>query len=222
MYVHPAVDREGWRVLARSADRLYGVVLNVADGPGTAPDPAFAEVAGELREAGVRLLGYVDTGYGLRPHAAVVEDLLRYRDWYGTAGVYFDQVGAEPELLPYQRRLTVAARALGCGTTVLGHGTHPDPGYADPDLAELLVTFEGSWETYLETGVERWTADHPADLFCHLVHGVPTGRGGLAARTARLRGAGVHCAVPGSGSNPWQELPEALREPVGAALGRLR
>ncbi|MFJ6217079.1 spherulation-specific family 4 protein [Streptomyces sp. NPDC092296] len=219
MYVHPAVDGEAWRALVRCADRLYGVVLNAADGPGDAPDHVLAAAAEELRGAGVRVLGYVDTGYGSRPHSAAVQDLVRYRDWYRTDGVYFDQAATEPELLPYHRRLTVAARALGAATVVLGHGTHPDPGYADPDLGDLLVTFEGDWAAYQEAGVPRWTADHPPARFCHLVHGVPAGHGGLVARTSRLRGAGVHCAVPGSGANPWQSPPDSLRPGVPVPLG---
>jgi hypothetical protein len=165
----------------------------------------------------VCLLGYADTGYGGRPHTAVVEDLVRLRDWYATDGVYFDQAAAEAELLPYHRRLCVAARALGARTIVLGHGTHPDPCYADPGLADLLVTFEGSWQTYQETGVPDWTAEHPPDRFCHLVHGAPPGRDRLVARTARLRGAAVHCAVSGSGQNPWNTVPIALGPAASAA-----
>ncbi|MCU7826229.1 spherulation-specific family 4 protein [Kitasatospora sp. DSM 101779] len=210
LYVHPAEDPSAWRALVRAAPRLYGVVVNAADGPGEAPDPVLAEPVAELREAGVRILGYVDTGYGRRPHAAVVEDLQRHRAWYGTDGVYFDQACTDPAFLPYQRRLTVAARALGCESVVLGHGTHPDPAYADGGVADLLVTFEGDWQAYEAAPVPRWTADHPPGLFCHLVHGVPSGRLRAVPREARLRGAAVHYATPGDGDNPWRTLSPAL------------
>lgn len=210
LYAHPAEEPAAWRALLRAAPRLYGVVLNAADGPGDAPDPVLAAPFAELRDAGVRILGYVDTAYGQRPHAAVTEDLLRHRDWYGTDGVYFDQVAAEPEFLPHQRRLTVAARALGCEAVVLGHGTHPDEAYTDPAVADLLVTFEGDWETYESAAVPRWTLDHPADRFCHLVHGTPVGRLRTVAREARLRGAAVHYATPGGGENPWRTLSPVL------------
>ncbi|CAM5650545.1 Phage tail protein OS=Streptomyces alboniger OX=132473 GN=CP975_23525 PE=4 SV=1 [Streptomyces alboniger] len=79
LYVHPAADPAAWRTLVAAAPRLYGIVLNAADGPGAAPDPAFTEAARELREAGVRVLGYVDTDYGKRPLEAVAEDLDRHR-----------------------------------------------------------------------------------------------------------------------------------------------
>ncbi|MFE2366292.1 spherulation-specific family 4 protein [Streptomyces virginiae] len=156
-------------------------------------------------------MGYVDTDYGRRPHAAVVQDLLRHRDWYATDGAFLDQASADPELLPHYRRLTVAARAAGAHTLVLNHGAHPHPGYVE--LADLLVTFEGPWDAYREAAAPPpWTADHPAQRFCHLVYAVPPGEiaARLAGELAEQRGAGVHCAVPGSGPHPWGTLPYAL------------
>ncbi|MGW2042640.1 spherulation-specific family 4 protein [Streptomyces virginiae] len=211
LYEHPADRPDAWERLIRCADRLHSVVLNPDSGPGAARDERFALVAERLREAGVPVLGYVDTDYGRRPHAAVVQDLLRHRDWYATDGAFLDQVSADPELLPHYRRLTVAARAAGAHTLVLNHGAHPHPGYVE--LADLLVTFEGPWDAYREAAAPPpWTADHPAQRFCHLVYAVPPGEiaARLAGELAEQRGAGVHCAVPGSGPHPWGTLPYAL------------
>lgn len=212
LYVHPAVDPAAWQALTRVPSWLYGVVLNVADGPGTTRDPAFAAAAGALRAAGVRVLGYLDTAYGTRPHRTVLHELRRHTGWYGTDGVFLDQAGADAGLLPYYRALADAARDEGAATVVLNPGVHPDPGYAS--VADLLVTFEGNWDTYLISGAPSWTEAHPPESFCHLIHGVPDGLWDLAARTARNRRAGVHCAVPGTGANPWAALPPAVRTGV--------
>ncbi|MDJ0344971.1 spherulation-specific family 4 protein [Streptomyces sp. H10-C2] len=225
LYVHPAVDPGAWRTLVESADLLYGVVLNVADGPGTAPDPAFAAVAGELRAAGVRVLGYVDTAYGRRPTHAVLADLFHHSTWYGTDGVFLDQAASDGGLVGHYRRLARTARACGSQTVVLNPGVHPAPGYAQ--VADLLVTFEGSWATYRTAApVPAWTGTYPAERFCHLVYDVPAGLRGLVSRTARLRGAAVHCAVPGSGANPWQgvssDLTDHSRESRSASTSAAR
>ncbi|WP_442806683.1 spherulation-specific family 4 protein [Streptomyces sp. NBC_01750] len=198
-YEHPAEQPEAWDTLIAAAPRLYGVVINPASGPGAAADPEFAAVAERLRGAGVRVLGYVDTDYARRPHAAVVRDLLRHRDWYGADGAFLDQASADPDALPHYRRLAVAARAVGARTLVLNHGVHPDPAYTE--LAELLVTFEGPWDTYRSLIVPLWTAAHPPERFCHLVYAAPP-----EARAA----AAVHCLVPGAGAHPWSTLPSAL------------
>ncbi|MGW1071938.1 spherulation-specific family 4 protein [Streptomyces sp. NPDC002537] len=212
-YVHPATDPDAWTALEAAAPGLRAVVLNIADGPGGRPDPAFGAAAGRLRAAGVPLLGYVDTGYGHRPPREVVGDIRRHRRWYGVDGVFLDQAADRPELLPRYRRLVLIAKALGARTAVLNPGTHPDPGYAR--LADVLVTFEGDWEAYRRAEVPAWTADHPPERFCHLVHGVPPEHARQVARTAERRGAAVHCAVPGGGPNPWRTVPGAVAATAG-------
>lgn len=205
LYVHPAVDPAVWRAVQGAAARVYGVVVNLADGPGERPDGVYAQAAARLRAAGVRLFGYVDSDYAARPVREVRRDLLRHRDWYGTEGVFFDRVTSGRAQLPYYRRLSRVARACGARTVVLNPGVHPDPGYAR--AADLLVTFEGSWADYLAAEVPAWTAAHPPARFCHLIYGVPGGLGDEVARTVALRGAAVYCAVPGGPPNPWQSAP---------------
>ncbi|GGT25255.1 spherulation-specific family 4 protein [Streptomyces purpureus] len=196
-YAHPADRPEAWTAMVEAAPRLYGVVLNPDDGAGHRADPDFAAVAARLRTAGVRVLGYADTAYGRRPHAEVVTDLLRHRDWYGVDGAFLDQVPTGPESLPHYRRLAASARAAGARTLVLNHGAHPHPSYAS--LADLLVTFEGPWDSY--RGLDLPVADH----YCHLVYAAPA--------DARIA-TSVHCCVPGAGAQPWGTLPHSL-EPAG-------
>ncbi|MGW7195060.1 spherulation-specific family 4 protein [Streptomyces chryseus] len=199
-YEHPAQRPDAWEAVVRAAPRLYGVVLNPANGPGSAPDPAFAAMSARLRAAGVRVLGYTDTGYARRPHAAVVQDLLRHRDWYGADGAFLDQAAAGPSALAHYRRLAVAARAAGAATLVLNHGVPPDPGYLE--VADLLVTFEGTWDTYRTTSdVRPVPAAHARERHCHLVYAAPP----AAAFTAA-----VGCAVPGEAPHPWGTLPHSL------------
>ncbi|KJS51057.1 hypothetical protein VM98_39240, partial [Streptomyces rubellomurinus subsp. indigoferus] len=78
--VHHAWDQAAWQpVAAADRARVAPVVLNLAGGPGRRPDGVFEEAAEELGAAGMPLVGYADTDYGRRPHAAVVADILTYR-----------------------------------------------------------------------------------------------------------------------------------------------
>ncbi|MFI0720353.1 spherulation-specific family 4 protein [Streptomyces sp. NPDC021224] len=209
LYVHPAVDPGAWRALEHTADRLHGVVLNIADGPGRGtPDRAFAAAARRLRAAGVRLFGYVDTDYATRPVQDAARDVLLHREWYGVGGVFLDRAATGRDRLPYYRRLAHTARLGGAPAVVLNPGVHPDPAYTG--IADLIVTYEGSWTDYAAAAVPHWTAAHPPARFCHLVYDVPGDAAARAvARTAARRGAGVHCAVPGTPPNPWQHSPAA-------------
>ncbi|MCW5249654.1 MULTISPECIES: spherulation-specific family 4 protein [unclassified Streptomyces] len=209
LYVHPAEDPGAWHRLITAADRTYAVVLNPADGPGDTPDPAFTAAAGALRAAGARLLGYVDTDYGTRPAPDVLEDLARHQRWYGTDGCFLDRVSAAESGLTEYRRLVRALRRQGADPVVLNPGVHPAPGYAR--FADLLVTFEGSWTTYVSAfSRPDWTQRHPPERFCHLVYGVPEALAPLAVRTAAERGAAVSGPVTGELPNPWALLTPVL------------
>ncbi|MFJ2742327.1 spherulation-specific family 4 protein [Streptomyces sp. NPDC087440] len=211
LYAHPAVDPEAWRLAARAAGRVRGVVLNAADGPGEQPDPAFTSAAADLRAAGVPVLGYVDLDYGARPAPEVAADVDRHVEWFGVDGWFFDRAPSERADLAACRRTVRSARRTGARTVVLNPGVHPSPGYAR--IADLIVTFEGHWTSYVAGfSRPRWTERHPPERFCHLVYGVPRALSPVASRTARTRGAAVCCAVDGELPNPWSALPPELLE----------
>ncbi|WP_217545244.1 spherulation-specific family 4 protein [Streptomyces sp. GbtcB6] len=209
LYVHPAEDPGAWHRLITAAHRTYGVVLNPADGPGDRPDPAFAAAADALRTAGALLLGYVDTDYGMRGQAQVTEDMRRHEEWYAADGCFLDRVTATPQGLPACRKLVRAVRKAGAGRVVLNPGVHPAPGYLR--LADLTVTFEGHWSTYVSAFTRpAWAGRLPPERLCHLVYGVPEALVPLAVRTAHQRGAAVCGPVTGEPPNPWAELTPAL------------
>lgn len=217
LYVHPGADPATWEAVAANAASVAWVVFNPASGPGSAPQPEFVEAAAVLREAGVPLLGYVDTDYGRRGHHEVVADIERHQEWYRVEGVFLDQAAAAPGLLAHYRRLVVAARSLEARQVVLNPGTHPDPGYAE--FADVVVTFEGDADSHRRLVTPGWTAGFPARRFAHLVHGAaPEDCAGIRKSARRYR-AGYCYATPGSGDNPWSVvMPELL--PTGARGAR--
>ncbi|MGW1725566.1 spherulation-specific family 4 protein [Streptomyces sp. NPDC002306] len=209
-YAHPLLAPTEWGELTRPGTPLDWVVLNVADGPGVRPDPHCLEAAGRVRNAGVRVLGHLDTAHGTRPFADVIAEAHRYRDWYRVDGFLLDRCPSERTALPGARRTVAALRALHDDIhIVLGHGTHPYPGYAEN--ADQLVTFSGPWSDYRWSQVAEWTADYPPERFCHLVHGVPRGHLDEALRIARWQGAATIYFTDrtdrGGRVDPWETLP---------------
>ncbi|MFC9602915.1 spherulation-specific family 4 protein [Streptomyces niveus] len=189
-YAHPLLAPVEWAELTRPGTPLHWAVLNVADGPGTMPDPHCLAAAGRLRNAGVRVLGHLDLAYGARSFGEIVSDAHDFHDWYRVDGFYLDRCPAEASYLP-DVRLTAATldTVAHRGHLVLGHGTHPHPGYAE--IADQLVTFRGPWTDYRWSQAAEWTADHPPERFAHLVHGVPRSHLDEAMRIARWQGAGT-------------------------------
>ncbi|MFE7972414.1 spherulation-specific family 4 protein [Streptomyces shenzhenensis] len=209
-YAHPLVAPMEWAELTRPGTPLHWVVLDVAGGPGAHPDPHCLQAAGRLRNAGVRVLGHLDTVYGARARAELLSDAQRYREWYQVDGFLLDRCPTGRAELPAVRRTVAALRALGRTThIVLGHGTHPHPGYAEN--ADQLVTFSGPWSDYRWSQAEEWTADYPPDRFCHFVHGVPRGHLDEALRIARWQGAATIYFTDrtdrGGRVDPWESMP---------------
>ncbi|MFC8784241.1 spherulation-specific family 4 protein [Streptomyces nigra] len=235
---HPLLASAEWGALTRPGAPVHWAVLNVADGPGTQPDPHCLEAAGRLRNAGVRVLGHLDasrldttrllgtTRLGLprlgapapRPSRGgggrILSDLMseaqRYVDWYRVDGFYLDRCPVERADLHETRRAVGTLRALrDKAHIVLGHGTHPHPGYAE--CGDQLVTFSGPWSEYRWSQVAEWTADYPPGRFCHLVHGVPRGHLDEAMRIARWQGAATVWFTDrtdgGGRIDPWESMP---------------
>ncbi|MER5559415.1 spherulation-specific family 4 protein [Streptomyces sp. NPDC002506] len=193
-YAHPLVAPVEWAELTRPGTPLHWAVLNVSGGspggPGSRPDPHCLEAVGRLRNAGIRVLGHLDRAHGSRPFGERISEAHRYLDWYRVDGFLLDRCPTERDALPEMRRTIDTLRALREGAhLVLGHGTHPYPGYAE--AADQLVTFSGPWHEYRWSQVAEWTADYPPERFCHLVHGVPRTHLEEALRIARWQGAGT-------------------------------
>jgi hypothetical protein len=217
-YVHPLVDPDVWDRLAMVARHLRFVIVNVDSGPGASLDPAYPPVIEQLRASRARLVGYVDTDYGRRSVEDVVADARSWVLRYGVRGVFFDQVAGDFEHLEYYAACALGARACGAQYVVLNPGADCHPGYAD--IANVTVTFEGTWAEYADHQPPRWTLAMPASRFCHLVHAVPADR--IAAGPARTAGlhAGTAFFTAGIGSNPWDQLPAAVVDAVDRAHPR--
>ncbi|MFI9118288.1 spherulation-specific family 4 protein [Streptomyces bikiniensis] len=190
-YAHPLLAPVEWAELTRPGTPLHWAVLNVADGPGSRPDPHCLEAAGKLRDAGVRVLGHLDAAHGSRPFGELVTDAHRFLDWYKVDGYYLDRCPADRADLAGVRRVCATLETVlgGEAHLVLGHGTHPHPGYAE--TADQLVTFSGAWSDYRWSQVAEWTAEYAETKFVHLVHGVPRTHLDEALRIARWQGAGT-------------------------------
>jgi len=209
-YAHPLVAPAEWGELTRPGTPLHWVVLNVSSGPGARPDPHCLEAAGRLRNMGVRVLGHLDAAYGARAFGELISEAHRYLDWYRADGFLLDRCPTGGTALPEVRRAVTTLREIRDGAhVVLGHGTHPHPGYAE--FADQLVTFSGPWSDYRWSQVAEWTADHPPERFCHFVHSVPRGHLDEALRIARWQGASTIYFTDrtdrGGRTDPWETMP---------------
>lgn len=240
-YFHPDDDPDGWDALARSSVAL--VVANVADGPGIAREASWANALSDVRDGGAHVVGYVDTGYlGItgpttRDGSGFLDDWLAQilhdiDDWFAlygdiVTGIFFDQVTESEDgasVAPVLRRLRDHVRMHAPEAVIV-----LNPGVAVPasfaGLADVLVTFEGSCESYLEhgtpNGYEPLTWTPPAgQLIWHIVHHTPPSLVDRVLAISRKRGANLLYITDGGGDNPYAGLaPHVTATPASAGCG---
>jgi hypothetical protein len=228
-YFHPEFDAEEWSRLANADVAL--VVANVADGPGLVREKTWALALDLVRASGAHVVGYVDVGYlgltGLRTWlgATYIDDWLEQilhdiNTWYRLygdvlTGIFFDQVAESEDgasVAPVFRRLRDHVRMLDPkAVTVLNPGVAIPVSFAG--IADVLVTFEGSSDTYLAEQGDlcfeplSWRPG-PDQLIWHIVHHTAgAARATEVVALSRIRGAGLLYVTDGDGDNPYSSLP---------------
>jgi hypothetical protein len=213
-YFHPDWAADAWTHLLGDgpAHAIGVVVINPASGFGAGRDDAYGAVcARSLSRAGRTTAGYVDTAYASRPLTALLDEVAAYRVAYGLSCAFLDQVASGRSDLPYYRRLVNRLRMEGT-SVILNPGVAPDPEYLD--LAEVVVTFEGSWASYQDGADERRLPRRAATW--HLVHSTPVGERDATIRTATARGASYVYVTERTMPNPWDRLPAQWATLVGS------
>jgi hypothetical protein len=199
--------------LVREGRRPRMVIVNPASGPGAERSHAYRSAVHLLQAAGVRVLGYVPTGYGWRPLQDAIDDVDRYVAWYGVDGIFFDEAASDAEQVSHYRALARAARGDAGRLVVLNPGVPPARGYFE--LADVVVTFEGNYDAYVAAmrDTPAWLAREPKDRVAHLLYGATRAQ---ALSALSDSAAGYLYATSGALPNPWRELPPYLDEEVEA------
>jgi hypothetical protein len=199
---------EAWDRMAQAAPTVDVVVMNPQNGPGSARQDAYARQVARSHEAGLRVLGYVPTGYGERGAGEVRAEIENYYAWYGVDGIFFDEASTDCARSGYYGGLTDHVKARDDeALTVLNPGTRTGECYMA--VADVLVTFEDTYETYVSGySAPDWVPDYPPDRFWHLVHSAPdTEAMRRAVDLGRERNAGYLYVTPDLPPNPWDTLP---------------
>ena len=213
----PSYDGPGpaWDIVAGARPAVRYLVLNPDNGPGAAPDPFHVERAQLAAAAGVCVLGYVHTDWGMRDQLAVRRDIARFRDWYGVTSTFLDEAATALRLAGWYGDLVGEVRAGPGGVVALNHGTLPDPAYSE--VADVLVVFEGPWSVYRTVEMPPWVHDAPSSSFWHLVHTAPATALEAALARARSLNAATVYVTDRQMPNPWDGLPSYWEQELAAS-----
>ncbi|MEU6284470.1 spherulation-specific family 4 protein [Streptomyces sp. NPDC047028] len=210
------------------------IIANPSNGPGTAFDSSYASAIQAAANAGQKVIGYVDTGYfGVNGNTtrsgstsssawtsqieADVSSWYSYYGSYGLSGIFFDDAlndcgtnNAHVNL--YSTINSYVKNAHPSATTVDNPGVGADQCYAS--AADVLVTFEGSYSSYLSYSPPSWEQSYSnPNKFLHLVYSTGSqSQMENAIALSKQRNAGYVYVTNDiynnpSTDNPWDTLP---------------
>jgi Spherulation-specific family 4 len=198
--LYDSADPSAWATACSQVNGAGGGSYIIADvdggqGPGSAPTPAWQKVIDDCGRYGrASVLGYVWTDYGQGGMASLASLEAQVRSWYSfypgkIGGIFFDgasdtvpQTGVSNESF-YRRLAAYVHEKQGIDDkVVLNYGANPASGWMfdsrGPGNADIVVTFEGSYDTPGKNPYKQWTAaswesNYAARHFAAIVYGAP-------------------------------------------------
>lgn len=212
-YVYPT-GSDYWQSVIEAAPQVRDVIVNPNSGPGAAVSERHIQLIGTLHDAGVRVLGYVKTGWGDRDQAAVTQEIDRWREWYGVSNIFLDEAAAVPEEVGTYEDYAAMVHDSG-GIAVLNPGIVPDRGYFE--FADAIVTFEDPADAYFNSREppEWLRTETRADVW-HIISDVPQDRLEEVMERARQHGATEIYVTDDVEPNPYDSLPSYWSDKVDA------
>jgi hypothetical protein len=234
-YFVPGIPGTFWTPLTSSTPAVGVAVANVLNGPDFEAKSAYQSAIQAAHNAGIKVLGYVDTGYygttglttrlGLSGTEAwrsqIQHDIDAWYAFYGSNGldgIFFDQgqntCGTGNATANLYKDLTDYVKHNHAGAV-----TALNPGIAVPqcyqNTADILLTFEGTYLCYIQdascpVGL-RYTSSSwdPVDpkKFWHLVYKTSELQQADALTKSKQRKAGYVYITDDDLPNPWDRLP---------------
>jgi len=171
LYTYPTDASWNTVIAAKAAHPTVGVIaaVNPANGPGAAADPAYAAGIARLNAAGIKVIGYVATGYATKNAPVVKADIDRWKAFYPgqIGGIFFDEQSSRAGDVAYYRDLSQHAKAQGMSFTVGNPGT--DTSEAFIGALDTMLIYESSGLPSA-TQMGGWHAKYAASNFGVIPH----------------------------------------------------
>jgi chitodextrinase len=226
-----------WDDVVSAANGNFGfAVANALNGPNYVADPDDFDYSGALEDthnAGVKVIGYVDSGYFGRTgqktrqgststdawRAQMQSDIDAWYSFYGSSidGIFFDQMDNDcgtnnANAIRYEEIRNYVEHAHPGAFVVANPGAAVPQCYEN--AADTILTFEGTYACYqqdsgcpepLRFNALSWDHKDPKKIM-HLVYDTSGANLADAIADSKTRGAGYVYVTDDSGANPWDTI----------------
>lgn len=194
-YYYPADEGLlGWDKIIANPKAAGIVIINPNDGFFTEADPNFTAVCQRLLDVGVRMIGYVATGYGANPVAGLKSQIDSYQTFYGDfiTGYFLDEGSINASDIPTYQTLHDYIKSIDPTFVVTINPGEPDFDEGYMDVSDIIVSCENTLSAYQDIVFPDFQTDGTFDpnRFCHLIHDVD-GQANLAKAFSLARANNV-------------------------------
>ena len=226
LYIYPDLRSENsrWRAVVEAQSKVdITAIINPNNGPlGDISDSRYRDYQNSiriLRNAKVKVLGYVYTSYGKRDKEQIKADIDKYSQYYDLDGIFFDEAANTTKDKDFYAQLAAYVRTADkLKTIVLNPGISTSPAYMDAQhsIADTAVTFEQTYAQWINaSGPPDWVYNKMAKRFALLVHTAPDSTAmKRAIDLGHMRHYGYVYVTNDMGANPWDTLPSYWQEMV--------
>jgi hypothetical protein len=177
-------------------------IVNPDSGPGSSRDASYSTGIGKLQAGGIKVIGYVATGYTARGIAAVEADIDRWKSFYPTIqGIFFDEQSNQPGDEGFYRTVSQYAKANAFSFTVGNPGADTGPTYVGVVDVGLIYESLGLPNTSSLTG---WHTGYPPTNFGIIPYGAALDHAYVQRARAYV---GYVYVTSDNLPNPWDSLP---------------
>jgi hypothetical protein len=176
-YFYPGGDGlKSWQRLIEAAAKVRVVtVANPGNGPGEQRNPDYFLVSKAASDKGVRVIGYISTGYGKRPLSEVKNEVDRWIEFYpDISGFFIDQQAASVQHLSYYLKVRDHARQRIKGALIISNpGSMCDEEYFVQSVADVICVF-ANFQGFTQFDLPPLLKQFSPTRFAALVYNVPT------------------------------------------------
>jgi len=214
LYTSPGDPSWSAVIAAKMAHPKVGVVaiVNPSDGPGGSVDSGYTSGIAKLTAAGIRVIGYVATGYTARSPATVKADVDRWKAFYPgqVTGIFFDEQSNKAGDVGYYRDLSQYTKSQGLSLTVGNPGT--DTAEAFIGALDVMLIYESAGlPTVSQMG--GWHAKYAASNFGVIPYA--TALDATFVRNARQQVGYIYLQNDNL-PNPWDSVPSFFSQLLAA------
>lgn len=236
-YFYPTFEPGNfWGQLDSAASKVkINAIVNPNNGRFESVDSNYATVVDNLRAAGGKVFGYVQSNYG-NSRAQVTDqngnvivqgfdfsmakhDVDQYLNLYHVDGFFIDEMSALAAKVPEYADLYSYIKAKGASLTVIGNtGVGGVEASLKNAAADILLNFEGYGVNYASTQAPAWVQNYSVGSFANLAHTTSSVSdmesivAGLSSHHAGM----IYVTDRPYASNPWVELPSYWNQEVAA------